>query len=78
MRLPGDEGIGGERSSGKGSIIFKRNTVKMRTEDSDSDSDNNSINSSGSSLTHLSLCHPAKNVVELGLLMRSILPANTD
>jgi CRISPR-associated protein Csm4 len=65
MRLLGDEGIGGERSSGKGSFIFKREPVEIKTENSDNN------NSSGSSLALLSLYHPAKTEVELGLLMRS-------
>ena len=69
MRLLGDEGIGGERSSGKGSFIFKRETVEIRTENSINE--DNNINSNGGSLALLSLYHPTKNEVELGLLMRS-------
>lgn len=71
MRLLGDEGIGGERSTGKGSFIFKKESVEIRTENSNIDNDNNSINRSSGSLALLSLYHPAKTEVELGLLMRS-------
>jgi len=73
MRLLGDEGIGGERSSGKGSFRFKRETVEISTENSSNSSsdDSNTINSIGGSLALLSLYHPTKSEVKLGLLTRS-------
>lgn len=77
MRLLGDEGIGGERSSGKGSFGFKRETVEIGAENSSngsngsSDNDNNAASRRGSSLVLLSLYHPQKAEVELGLLKRS-------
>lgn len=88
MRLLGEEGIGGERSSGKGSFRFKRDTVEIGAEDrsngingcngsncsdsSNSGSDDNyAANSGVGSLVLLSLYHPEKTEVELGLLTRS-------
>jgi CRISPR-associated protein Csm4 len=94
MRLLGEEGIGGERSSGKGSFRFKRETAQIGAEDgsnsindsngsngsndrdrsniSNSGSDdNNAASSGGGSQVLLSLYHPEKTEVELGLLNRS-------
>jgi CRISPR-associated protein Csm4 len=82
MRLLEDEGIGGERSSGKGSFRFKMETVEIGAENSINSingingsniisDDNNARNNRGGFLVLLSLYHPEKAEVELGLLTRS-------
>ncbi len=68
LRLLGDEGIGGERSSGKGSFDFKREAVEIRMENSNSD---NNINSNSGFLALLSLYHPTRTEAGYGLLKRS-------
>jgi len=58
VRLLGDEGIGGERSSGRGRFTLQRGSLRIRTPESKT------------SVT-LSLYHPRKDEVAAGLMGRS-------